>query len=265
MTEYARTIGAARPQTRYRYRVDRRFGPPSSRRKGDLHMRSSHILCKVHDLPSAVRKWEDQGFVVQLGDAPDKAMNALVWFEGGPFIELIDVRRAQPPWLFRMLMGLVSPDGVVRRLQRWLDSPEGWCEFSLETHDTDVAPGVKKLRANGTKIFGPVRNKRTPVDSVTITTQTAFPHETSLPILMGAYRPNPRPKQITHPNGVTSVAHIAVRTPQDTLGTWHEMLDVNDPWLALEVGEPAVRCVSLSGLSQSIPPELINGAVVEPA
>ncbi len=228
-------------------------------------MRSSHILCKVHDLDAAVKGWEDLGFTVQLGDAPGKAINALIWFENGPFIELIDMKKAQPPAIFRWLMKIVSPRGMLRRFDAWRAAPEGWCDFAIETHEGSVTPEVKRLREMGMKIFGPVKNQRTPPDSVSITTQTAFPHNPALPILMGAYQPDPRPQTITHENGATAVASVTVSVPDECRADWSLALDDNDPWLTLVSGPPAVKSVTLEGLARRIDSAAANQAIIEPA
>ncbi|MEM7016005.1 MAG: VOC family protein [Pseudomonadota bacterium] len=226
-------------------------------------MRSSHILCKVNNLEQAIKNWSDLGFTVQVGDAPDKAINALIWFETGPFIELIDVKGAQPPTVFRWLMKMISPNGMVRRFENWQKAPEGWCEFSLETHEGSVRPLVDTFKKTGIKIFGPVTNKRTPPDSPMITTQTAFPHITALPILMGAYRPDPRPTEITHPNGATAVCNVTVGVPDEYRQQWSVVADEDDPWLTLVSGHPGVQSVTLAGLQREIDPKLANGAVIQ--
>lgn len=226
-------------------------------------MRSSHILCKVHDLTSAVKRWENAGFTVQLGNAPEKAINALIWFEDGPFIELIDVKGAQPPASFRAIMKVISPNGMIRRFENWQAAPEGWCEFALETHDLDVGPDVKRLRKQGMKIFGPVKNKRTPPNTkVMITTQTAFPHETALPILMGAYHPDRRPTRTVHANGATSVSNVTVRVPPEHHDKWASLVDDGDPWLTIERGPSKIESVMLAGLKDAPAPKSINDALI---
>lgn len=227
-------------------------------------MKSSHILCKVHDLAQAVDDYETLGFTVQWGDAPDKAINALIWFEQGPFLELILAGEAGPPALMAWALKLFAPKGMIKRFNGWHDQPEGWCEIALETHDTDVEPEVKSLRAQGLKIAGPYTNTRTPPGGVTIQTQTAFPYEPQLPILMGVYRPNPRPARIIHANGATSVHTITVGIEDRHRAAWAKLLDQDDPWLKLDTGKVGVQSVSLNGLKDELPRELTHGAIIVP-
>lgn len=228
-------------------------------------MKSSHILCKVNDLAKAVSDYEKLGFTVQWGDTPEKAINALIWFEKGPFIELILAAAARPPALMDWVLSRFAPNGIIKRFNGWRDQPEGWCEIALETHDTDVAPKVKALCSLGMKIAGPYSNTRTPPGGTTIRTQTAFPHNTQLPILMGVYRPNPRPKRITHSNGATGVHTITVGIDDHNREAWAKLVDKNDPWLELVTGKIGVQSVSLNGLKNDLLQNLTHGAVIVPA
>jgi hypothetical protein len=228
-------------------------------------MKSSHILCKVDDLNQAVRDYESLGFTVQWGNAPEKAINALIWFEQGPFIELILASKAGPPALMNWLLKTFAPNGMVKRFTGWRAQLEGWCEIALETHDTDVQPEVDSLRTEGMKIFGPVTNQRTPPGGETIHTQTAFPHNPRLPILMGVYQPNPRPRRIIHPNGATGVHTITVGVENELRAEWEKLLDRDDPWMKLTGGKPGVHSVSLTGLKEELPLALSHGAIILPA
>lgn len=225
-------------------------------------MKSSHILCKVNDLAKAVSDYEKLGFTVQWGDHPEKAINALIWFEKGPFIELILAAGARPPALIDWVLSHFSPKGMIKRFNGWRDQPEGWCEIALETHDTDVAPEVERLCLQDMKIAGPFSNTRTPPGGTTIRTQTAFPHNTQLPILMGVYRPNPRPKRIVHPNGATKVHTITVGIDDRNRESWAKLLDKDDPWLELVTGKIGVQSVSLKGLKSDLSQKLAHGAVI---
>jgi len=227
--------------------------------------KSSHVLCKVDDLHQAVNDFEEMGFFVQWGGPPEKAANALIWFETGPFIELIDTNKAQPPAFMSWILRLFSPKGMMKRFDQWQNQKEGWCEIALETHDLDVKPFVRDLRHQGLKISGPFENKRTPPNETQITTQTAFPHNVQLPILMGAYRPQPRPTSISHPNGSVSIEKIVIGVHQDDQAQWEHLLDKNDAWTCLNNGAFGIQSVSLNGLRGPLNSSLTHGVVIFPA
>lgn len=224
-------------------------------------MFSSHILCKVNDLDQAVSAWRDAGFTTNYGDTPHKSMNAIVWFETGPFIELIDAERAQPPAVIRWLVKIFSKSDWVRRFENWKAADEGWCDFALECEGS-VVPHQKRYRAAGIPVFGPVSKTRTPPDSASVRFQTSFPHDFHLPILMGAYRPDPRPKAISHANGATSVASVTISVPDAVRDIFSQLVDEDDQWLNLVSGNGGVESVTLHGLFHDIAPDAINGAII---
>ncbi|MEM7099582.1 MAG: VOC family protein [Pseudomonadota bacterium] len=228
-------------------------------------MFSSHILCKVDDLHSAIELWRKAGFEVQLGNKAEKAINALIWFERGPFIELIDAQGAKPPGWFLGFFKHILKSPWVGRFDRWVDNKPGWCELALETTG-DLKPVLGRLRSSEMKIFGPVPNRRQPPNSPVIQTQTAFPHCLELPILMGAYKPDPRPAHVQHPNGAIEIDRIEITIPEETAQDWQALLDTTDTWLKIRVGtDYAVNRVTIRGLNRTLDPRSINGAVVEPA
>ncbi|MEM9565445.1 MAG: VOC family protein [Actinomycetota bacterium] len=214
-------------------------------------MRASHVLCKVEDLATAVEAYRAAGFVVQWGSDPEISINALIWFERGPFLELIDAAGARPP----------VPVPWIERFDRWRDQPPGWCDVCLET-DSNADPETEAARAAGIEVAGPFENQRTPPDGVTITTRTSFPNDARLPFFMGAYRPEPRPTSIEHPNGAVAVESIDVGIEPGAMGHWSQLVDADDPWLTVRHDESGVRSVTLRGLAETIPPAAVSGAVL---
>lgn len=229
---------------------------------GEHTLRASHVLCVVDDLAEAVNRFEAAGFTVEWGDRPGRARNALIWFTEGPFIELL-ARGAGPPRVIASLLSVVAPNGMIRRFDQWNQQPAGWCEIALEC-DGDIVPVVAGIDPALGKIAGPYSTKRTPPGGREITTQTSFPHDPDLPILMGAYRPNPRPSLISHINGAVGIESIVVEVPPSALYGWSQVLDADDPWITLSSGGVAsrVRNVTLEGLTVDLDPNLVCGATI---
>ncbi|MEM7218866.1 MAG: VOC family protein [Pseudomonadota bacterium] len=213
-------------------------------------LKSSHVLCKVKDLAASVDQWRHAGFTVQWGSDPNHAINAIVWFDKGPFIELIDVKGAQPPQAYRAQL----PAGMLARFDRWLAAPEGWCDLCLES-DGDITPHLPTLEAAGIEAVGPIVGHRTPPDGKAIRTQTCFPTDPALPFFMGAYVPDARPRRVSHPNGATSIAAIQLTAPNDRDRQYAALLGHSDPWLQRTQGEYGVHVVSVYGLRDPIPTE----------
>lgn len=231
-------------------------------------MKASHVICIVDNLAQAVADYEAVGFTVEWGDRQDKAQNALIWFEHGPFLELL-TRGAGPPKLIAKALTLIAPNGMMRRFNEWNAQPQGWCDIAVEC-DGDVRPELEAIGSGIGKIAGPFSTKRTPPGGQEIVTQTAFPHNASLPLLMGAYRPDPRPVSVHHANGATGIASIVIDIPQTARDGWARVLDANDPWIDLQeapvasaVTKLGVREVTLHGLQSDVAGGQVCGAVLK--
>lgn len=234
-------------------------------------LKCSHVLCKVEDLAEGVDAWREAGFDVQWGSDPDGAVNALIWFEAGPFIELIDAKRVQPSEDFRPH----APAGMLARFDRWLAAPEGWCDLCLEAED-DISPYLPKFQAAGIEAFGPIVGHRQPPDGEKIRTQTCFPLDPALPFFMGAYVPDARPRQVVHPNGATSIGAIHLTAPADREHQYRTLLGYgdreaegegegavkSDSWAHRSVGDYGIHTVTLAGLSAPIDPASVTQAVL---
>lgn len=214
-------------------------------------MRTSHVLCKVNDLTSAVQAFRSAGFVVEWGSDPVQAINALIWFEFGPFLELIDADRARPP----------IPVPWIERFDRWRDQAPGWCDLALET-DSDATAESEAAKAAGIEIAGPFEGQRTPPGGISVTTRTSFPHDARLPFFMGAYQPDPRPATIAHPNGAVAVESVDFGIGSDRRESLSYLVDNDDPWLLVTNGQLGVRSVTLRGLRASLTPEEVSGALI---
>lgn len=223
-------------------------------------LKSSHVLCKTLDLAQSVAHWRSAGFDVQWGAEPATAINALIWFESGPFIELIDVAGAQPPPQYRAQL----PPGMLARFDRWQTAPEGWCDLCLEADD-DITPHLERFKAQDIEAVGPIVGNRTPPDGATIRTQTCFPHDPALPFFMGAYVPDARPAHVSHANGATSIAAIDLTAPNDRAQKYATLLGEGDPWLRRRTGEYGVHAISVHGLNQAVATQLQGHAVLRPA
>jgi hypothetical protein len=69
--------------------------------------RISHVLYRVSDLHQAVEKLRDAGFIVEYGTEPEKAYNALIWFEQGCFVEIFK-SSTLPFWVRWAILELVD-------------------------------------------------------------------------------------------------------------------------------------------------------------
>lgn len=178
-------------------------------------MRLSHVLYHVNDLHAAVKKLQDAGFVVEYGTSIQTAYNAIIWFEDGVFVEIY--HNAGLPTLIKWLMKIFGYQSVLDRMDKWQQTGEGWCEWSLESTVAHL-DWQKALFKNKSIAFKSHKAKRKDIYGKILKWQLVVPDTIDFPFLMSAYVPNPRPPKITHPNGINRVSKIVVGT--ENLDDW---------------------------------------------
>jgi catechol 2,3-dioxygenase-like lactoylglutathione lyase family enzyme len=173
-------------------------------------LRLSHVLIRVDDLAAAVDDYRNRGFTVAWGSDPAHAHNALIWFEEGPFLELL-----LPPEAGRALPADVAPPAA-ERFGAWRDHPPGVCDYALETDDERLDGVVSDLRAAGVACTEPGEFGRTLPDGTRVSWWLSFPHDLDLPFVMSAYQPPQRPPVVTHANGARAVGRVEVHVDDPT-------------------------------------------------
>ncbi|GAA1959068.1 hypothetical protein GCM10009754_31870 [Amycolatopsis minnesotensis] len=221
------------------------------------------MLCRVDDIRSTVEEFTGLGFSVAWGSAPEKARNALVWFEEGPFLEFFEF-----PSALRALRWPVAASfgrGMGDRLAKWASGDDGWRDVALETDDTGLARVRETLRAAGVPVSRIFRNGRVRPDGRRVRYQLVAPRPATLPFVVSAYDPPQRPASITHANGATGVTavHYGVR-PEHRDG--YDRLIGDDPWLRPRTAVvTGVLEVELAGLTAPLDPALVRGVALVPA
>ncbi|WKX69038.1 VOC family protein [Streptomyces sp. XD-27] len=221
-------------------------------------LKCSHVLCKVDDLRATVRDYEELGFTVEWGSAPERAHNALIWFAEGPFIELFELPRAFA--FLRWPLGAVFGAAAGARLARWAGPGEGWRDLALETADTDLAGVRSALRGAGVPVSRVMKGRRTRPDGGPVRYQFLAPRPAALPFVVSAYDPPQRPARIVHPNGARGIARVRMGVAEADR-PFYDALIGEDRWLA---AEPAARTgvlgVAVAGLESEPDPAKLHGA-----
>ncbi|MFI8460953.1 VOC family protein [Kitasatospora sp. NPDC085464] len=226
-----------------------------------LDLRCSHILCKVHDIRSAVADFTAAGFTVTWGSAPDKAHNALIWFESGPFIELFEL-----PERFGLLslpFGLVNGAPAGRRLARWAAGGEGWRDVALETDDTELTGAQRALRETGIPGSRVMKGRRSTPDGSRVRYQFLTPAPARLPFVVSQYDPPQRPAAVSHPNGALGVARVRFGVARQDREAFDTLAGTDRRLAAEPADRTGVRAVRLTGLEHEIHPADVHGAVFE--
>jgi hypothetical protein len=227
----------------------------------------SHILCKVASIKNAVRDFEALGFSLEWGSSPQRAHNALLWFEKGPFIELFEL-----PSGFRYLrrpLGWIHGRAAGARLARWAQSREGWCDVALEpqanavlpTDPTDLTAVRGAVARSGVDVSRVMRGKRKRPDGAEVRYRFFTPEPADLPFVVSPYAPPQRPSKVMHSNGAYAVERVRMGVSEVDRPRF-EALVGDDCWLAMEHREcTAVLEVMLTGLKQPLDSRLLHGAM----
>jgi Glyoxalase-like domain len=226
-------------------------------------LRCSHIVCKVDDIRTAVSDFETLGFQVEWGSSPERAHNALIWFEQGPFLEFFELPRwtALLRWPFSFVYGRAAGD----RLVRWASAKEGWCDLALEIDDTELAATHSTLREAGLKISKVIKGRRTRPDGRLVHYQFLTTRPANLPFVVSAYDPPQRPARIAHPNGARAIARVRIGVSEMDRA-YFDLLVGHDKWITpVTSAQTGVLAVELEGLNHILNLAQLHGAVLNPA
>ncbi len=204
-------------------------------------MTLSHILYKVKNLEEAVKDFEDMGFTVRYGAKKEKAFNALIWFEEGPFIELYTISKWTKVFVF--LAKLIGKGAVARRFQYFIDSDYGWSEYSLENNRYELEAENAMLKQLGCQ-YSTINASRKNIYGQKLRWKLSMPLDLGIPFFMSAYKPNPRPQSIEHRNGAKSVRSLTWGVPSENIEIIQQFTD--DSRLQLEVGS-GFQSIELEG------------------
>jgi hypothetical protein len=237
-------------------------------------LRCSHVLCRVNNISQLVRDYESLGFTLEWGSAPGKALNALLWFEEGPFIEFFQIPRALS--YFGPPLGLAFGRPAARRWKHWYESSEGWCDVALEPTGRGERLSRERSRENlrelkeirtalnrqGIATSRVIRGARTRPDGIRVRYALFAPEPVALPFVVSRYDPPQRPAGISHPNGASGIQSITMGITEKYIQPFQTLIG-GDTWLktapSLKTG---VLEVALKGIrTTNLNPERLHGAV----
>ncbi|MBY9080393.1 VOC family protein [Paenibacillus sp. HN-1] len=240
-------------------------------------LKCSHILCRVDNVADVVRNYEALGFTVQWGSAPKRALNAFIWFEEGPFIELFQIPKSLT--FFIPPLGLLFGRAAGRRWAYWAKVQEGWCDVALEPDDSATVHGDagsvgrveqlaairQSLRRSGLKTSRLIHGSRTRPDNVKVSYSLFATEPLGLPFVVSLYDPPQRPEKIRHSNGATGIEWVRMGIAAEHRSAMRLLVE-EDRWLRL-VNAPQTKVleVGLAGLQASLEGSRLHGAVFKPA
>ncbi|WP_437972543.1 VOC family protein [Sorangium sp. So ce260] len=223
----------------------------------------SHVLLWVRDLHQAVRDYRKLGFKVDYATAERKAQHAHIWFTEGPVVELLTTPRSAR-W-FKWPIELMAGRGSGRRMIRWSESGEGFCDVAVVTDRHAFDRELTALRKAGVPVGRAIGWRRTKPDGQEIHFKFAYPANDRLPFIVSPYDPPQHPRESRHPNGATRLSRVRMGVRAEHREAARRIVG-DDPTFVLEPGEmTGVRAIEITGLTADLDPALLHGAVVLPA
>lgn len=236
----------------------------------------SHIMCKVANISEAVQNCKKLGFSVEWGSAPERAHNAFIWFEEGPFIEFFQIPESW--WLLGSPFGLIFGREAGKRWYRWFGSAEGLCDLALVPANAAEEAAKEVIRdSRSFKVLKQSLNKaglstsriingwRVRPDGVKVRYSFFSPEPSGLPFVVSGYDSCQRPEKVEHPNGARGITWIKMGVAPNDVQQFR-LLTQGDKWL---IAQPATETklleLGLAGLKQSLDPNLLHGTVMTDA
>jgi hypothetical protein len=235
-------------------------------------LKCSHITFKVNNIADVIRDYQALGFSIEWGSAPERANNALLWFEQGPFIEFFQIPR--PFAYLSFPLGLIYGNAAGERWRAWSKAGEGWCDVALEPdhiHDQEMPDAAENRRIlrriksavnnAGISTSRIIKGRRIRPDGMKVRYSLFAPVPSGLPFIVSNYDPPQRPEKIEHPNGASGVEWVKMGVSKDLLHQF-SALTAGDPWLRMEPSaKTSVMEIGLYGLKKRLEAKLLHGAV----
>lgn len=240
------------------------MNPKIFKGRGIYLLKISHIQCRVHDIKKAVSDYEKAGFQVEWGRNPKNSLNAFIWFEQGPFIELFEMKQFMS--LIKVPLGLLYGKSMGERWMKWMVQREGLIDFALEANDEDVAKQenlklvrkeINKLGIRTSKVLNGRRKKPTG-EIVTYGFFSLIPCD--LPFVVSAYNTPQRPEHIVHPNGSQYIQKMSISCPKKFAEILNILLVDNTIINIKESEKFNIDGIFIEGLNSKIETNLLHGA-----
>ncbi|MGE7110047.1 VOC family protein [Lysinibacillus sp. NPDC047702] len=227
-------------------------------------LKISHILCRVHDIKKAVHDYEKAGFQVEWGRNPKNSLNAFIWFDQGPFIELFEMKRFMSPIQFPL--GILYGRSMRERWVKWMIQREGLIDFAIEGYEENIAKQenlnlvrneINNLGISTSKVLNGRRKKPTG-EIVTYGFFSLSPCD--LPFVVSAYNTPQRPKQIKHTNGSQYIHSMTISCPSETVEKLNTLLVDKAMLTTMESKKFNIDGITIEGLTDKLDSKLLHGA-----
>ncbi|WP_103865743.1 VOC family protein [Aquimarina sp. I32.4] len=234
-------------------------------------LKCSHIVYKVDNIQQVVEDYKALGFSPVWGSTPEKAHNAFLWFDEGPYIEFF-----QLPKKFEFLkypLHLFYGRSAGQRWQQWAKTTEGWCDLALEPQEyientdknvpeypLDIKTIKNEMNKSGISASRIIRNKRINPGGEKVKYKVFCPNPEGFPFVFSGYETPQKPEGIKHANGATKIAWVKLDMDSAYIDQFQEFIKEDKYIKAIPSSQTRVFDVGLSGLKLDLNPDYLHGA-----
>lgn len=184
-----------------------------------IKVKVNHLLYKVDNLKESVDYYRNLGFTVEYG-RKEKPYNALIYFQEGPYIELIN--NMNMPWYIRIFLRLIGKKRFMQGMINQENESEGFIRICFECEKSElekICSLYRKYRKNIMKI----KVKRVDTKGRKLQCQTIFPEEEKIPFVRTPFENNYKIENASHPNGAKRIISVEYGINDDDQNLLHEM------------------------------------------
>ena len=236
-------------------------------------LKCAHVICKVNNIKQAVIDFQKLGFSVEWGSNPQKADNALIWFNEGPFIELFEEKSFY--YKFSRMISIFCGSAAGNKLRKWYLMKEGWCDVAGEDINNnenmiedeklnckELDDLRKKIRRIGLDTSKVIKGNRKKPNGKIVRYSIFYLSPVEYPFVVSKYDSLQRPSIIVHQNGALEIEKIIISVPQKMIKKYIQLFG-NDSRIEIRKGNLfEISNVLIKGISCDLNKNLMHGAKI---
>ncbi|WHI49245.1 VOC family protein [Microbulbifer sp. MLAF003] len=226
-----------------------------------MKTRCSHVLLWVKDIHQAVQDFRQLGFTVDYATKEKNAQHAHIWFSEGAIIELLT--SPSNARYFKWLIDVFAGRGAGRRMIRWSQEGEGFCDVALVSDDFDNDLSV--MNREGVQTGRVIPWRRTKPNGQKISFRFVYPRSERLPFLVSPYNPPQYPQKTDHKNGANGLSKVYMEVSEQDWQSVRRLTDQDSIFNIKPGPTTKVTGIEVSGLKENLDPTLLHGSKINPA
>lgn len=188
--------------------------------------RLDHVLIQVDDLAESVNQFRLAGFRVYYGSEPNRAYNAMIYFQDNSFIELVDISKFPLILIFlakSRLLNLLG--GFYKRVGSYARSRNRYLDYAIYSKTINV--DYERAKKNASRLH---HLSRIDVLGERLEWKLFALKAPELPFVMSDYLPYKYPEETAtnHKNNVLGIYKISIKTARDLAKMKEDIINLFD-------------------------------------